>query len=158
MHGFEPTLFRAFIINVEISTNQLTPYLLEDRDSSYYQVPCRVTSHHERNSSSRLARYASNALRPSNVPMSKVGLRMLPLSRSDPLLLEFSSFMLDMLEVVDSPAELPKCVATRIRQEPEALFKTVETKQSGFRNRTLQFYRDRWQSGVSSGYDEVLVL
>jgi hypothetical protein len=31
-------LFRAFIINIEISTNRLTPYLSEDRDSSYYQV------------------------------------------------------------------------------------------------------------------------
>jgi hypothetical protein len=30
-------LFGAFVINVEISTNRLTPYLLEDRDSSYYQ-------------------------------------------------------------------------------------------------------------------------
>jgi hypothetical protein len=33
---FEPTLFGAFVINVEISTNRLTPYLSEDRDSSYY--------------------------------------------------------------------------------------------------------------------------
>jgi hypothetical protein len=31
-------LFGAFIINVEISTNRLTPYLSEDQDSSYYQV------------------------------------------------------------------------------------------------------------------------
>jgi hypothetical protein len=31
-------LFRAFIINVEISTIQLTPYLSKDRDSSYYQL------------------------------------------------------------------------------------------------------------------------
>jgi hypothetical protein len=31
-------LFGAFVINVEISTNRLTPYLSEDRDSSYYQV------------------------------------------------------------------------------------------------------------------------
>jgi hypothetical protein len=37
---------------------------------------------------------------------------MLPLSRSDPLLSEFPPFMLDVLEVVDSPAESPKCVAT----------------------------------------------
>jgi hypothetical protein len=29
-------LFGAFIINIEISTNRLTPYLLEDQDSSYY--------------------------------------------------------------------------------------------------------------------------
>jgi hypothetical protein len=31
-------LFGVFIINIEISTNRLTPYLSEDRDSSYYQV------------------------------------------------------------------------------------------------------------------------
>jgi hypothetical protein len=34
------------------------------------------------------------------------------LSRLDPLLLEFSLFMLDVLEVVDSPAESSKYVAT----------------------------------------------
>jgi hypothetical protein len=44
---------------------------------------------------------------------------MLPLSRSDPLLSEFPSFMLDVLEVVDSLAESPKCVATWIGQELE---------------------------------------
>jgi hypothetical protein len=42
------------------------------------------------------------------------GLRMLPLSRSDPLLSEFPPFMLDVLEVVDFPVESPKCVATQI--------------------------------------------
>jgi hypothetical protein len=31
-------LFKAFIINIKISTNRLTPYLSEDWDSSYYQV------------------------------------------------------------------------------------------------------------------------
>jgi hypothetical protein len=36
----------------------------------------------------------------------------LPLSRSDPLLPEFPPFILDVLEVVDPPAELSKCVAT----------------------------------------------
>jgi hypothetical protein len=45
---------------------------------------------------------------------------MLPLSRSDLLLSEFSTLMLDVLEVVNSPAESPKCVATRNEQEPEA--------------------------------------
>jgi hypothetical protein len=30
-------MFGAFVINVEISTNRLTQYLSEDRDSSYYQ-------------------------------------------------------------------------------------------------------------------------
>jgi hypothetical protein len=38
---------------------------------------------------------------------------MLPLSRSNQLLLEFPPFMLDVLEVVDSPVESPKCVRTR---------------------------------------------
>jgi hypothetical protein len=38
------------------------------------------------------------------------GLRMLPLSRSDLLVLEFSPFMLDLLEVVDSPMESSKYV------------------------------------------------
>jgi hypothetical protein len=83
-------------------------------------VPCRVTSQHERKSSSRLAWNASNALRPYSVKVSKVDLRMLPLSRLDPLLSKFPPFMLDVLEVVDSPAESPNCVATQIRQELKA--------------------------------------
>jgi hypothetical protein len=37
---------------------------------------------------------------------------MLPLSRSDPLLPGFSPFILDVLEVVNSPVELQTCVAT----------------------------------------------
>jgi hypothetical protein len=41
------------------------------------------------------------------------GLEDVPFSMSDPLWPEFSLFMLDVLEVVDSPAESPKCVATR---------------------------------------------
>jgi hypothetical protein len=49
-----------------------------------------------------------NTLRPSSIKVSKVGLRMSPLSRSDPLLSEFQHFMLDVLEVVNSPAESPK--------------------------------------------------
>jgi hypothetical protein len=83
-------------------------------------VPCHVTSPRDRKNSSRLVWYALNALRPSSIRVSKVGLRILPLSMSDPLLPEFPHFMLDMLEVVDSPAESPKCVATRIVQELEA--------------------------------------
>jgi hypothetical protein len=31
-------LFEAFIINIEISTNRLIPYLLGDWDSSYYHL------------------------------------------------------------------------------------------------------------------------
>jgi hypothetical protein len=34
------------------------------------------------------------------------------LLRSDPLVSEFPPFMLDVHEVVDSPAESPKCVYT----------------------------------------------
>jgi hypothetical protein len=57
-------------------------------------------------------RQASNALRPSSVKLSKVGLMMLFLLRSDPLVMVFPPFMLDMREVVGSTAESPKCVAT----------------------------------------------
>jgi hypothetical protein len=49
-----------------------------------------------------------------------VGLSMLPLSRFDPLWPEFPPFMLDVLEVVDSPAESPKFVATQNEQRLEA--------------------------------------
>jgi hypothetical protein len=68
----------------------------------------------------------------SSIKMSKVGLSMLLLSRSDPLVLEFSPFMLDVREVVDSPAESPKCVCTWIGQELEA---PVQNK----RNRIVWF-------------------
>jgi hypothetical protein len=46
---------------------------------------------------------------------------MLPFLRSDPLLPVFSPFMLDVLEVVDSPVESQKCVATQNEQELKAL-------------------------------------
>jgi hypothetical protein len=82
-------------------------------------IPCRITSQRERKSSSRLVWHASNAMRPSSIKVSKVGLRMLPLSRKDSLWLEFRPFMLDVLEVVDSPVKSPKCVATQIGQESE---------------------------------------
>jgi hypothetical protein len=75
-------------------------------------VLCHITSQHEMKGSSRLARYALNTLRPSFVLVSKVGLRILPLSWSDPFLSKFPPFMLDALEVVDSPVESLKCVAT----------------------------------------------
>jgi hypothetical protein len=75
-------------------------------------VPCHITSQHERKSSSRLARYTSNTLRPSSIKVSKVSLMMLPLSRSDPLWPKFPPFMLGMLEVFDSPVESPKYVTT----------------------------------------------
>jgi hypothetical protein len=50
-------------------------------------------------------------LQPSSIKVSKVGLRRLPLSRLDLLWLEVPPFMLDVLEVIDSPAESPKFVA-----------------------------------------------
>jgi hypothetical protein len=95
-------------------------------------ISCRVTSQCKRKSSLRSAMQASNACRPSSVKVSKVGLRMLPLSRLDLLLSEFPLFIFDVLEVVDSPAESPKCVATRIEQEPEA-------PNQNCRNRTARF-------------------
>jgi hypothetical protein len=57
---------------------------------------------------------------------------MLPLSRSDPLWLEFPPFMLDRLEVVDSLAELLKYVRTQNEQKPKA------TAQN-WANRMVQF-------------------
>jgi hypothetical protein len=57
---------------------------------------------------------------------------MLLLSRSDPLVPEFSPFMLDVCEVVDSPAELPKCVTTQIEQELKLLLEAAKTKYSSF--------------------------
>jgi hypothetical protein len=52
---------------------------------------------------------------PSSVKVSKVGLRILPLSSSDPLWPEFPPFMLDVLEVVDSLVESPKmCCNTKL--------------------------------------------
>jgi hypothetical protein len=38
------------------------------------------------------------------------------------------------------------------------LLKTIETEQSSFRNQTLRFCQDRWQSGAPSDCDEVLLL
>jgi hypothetical protein len=64
----------------------------------------------------------------SSIKVSMVGLMMLFLSRSDPLVPKFPPFMLDVREVVDSPAESSKCVATQIRQEPEA---HVQNRRNG---------------------------
>jgi hypothetical protein len=78
-----------------------------------------------------LVRYASNALRPSSVKVSKVDLRMLLLLRSDPLLPEFPPFTLDVLEVVDSPAESIGAERTYTKQEkPEHV--VWQTELSGF--------------------------
>jgi hypothetical protein len=59
-------------------------------------------------------------------------LMMLFLSRSDLSTSEFSFFMLDMLEVVDYPAESPKCVGRWIEQE-------LEAPVWNSKNRILQF-------------------
>jgi hypothetical protein len=60
------------------------------------------------------------------------GSRMLPMLRLDPLCPNFPPFMLDVLEVVDFPVELPKCVATRIEHE-------LEAPARNSRNRTTWF-------------------
>jgi hypothetical protein len=60
------------------------------------------------------------------------------LSRSDPLAPEFSPFMLDAHEVIDSPSESPKCVCTQNEQEAEALAQNRANR------------RVRWQLGASS--------
>jgi hypothetical protein len=87
-------------------------------------VLCHITSQCERKSSSRLARYASNALRPSSVRVSKVGLEMLPLSRLVPLLSEFPPFMLDVLD-----------------RNRKLLGETIETKLFGLANWMVRFCR-----------------
>jgi hypothetical protein len=89
-------------------------------------VPCRVTSQHERKSSSRLVWYASNALRPSSIKVSKVGLRILLLSRSDPLRPESPPFMLDVLEVIDSPAESSKMCCHTNQTETRSPFSKLQ--------------------------------
>jgi hypothetical protein len=76
-----------------------------------------------------------NTLRASFVKVSRIGLIMLFLSRSDPLVSEFPPFMFHVYEVVDSPAESPKCIATRIKQGPKAPARSC-------RNRAVRFCRD----------------
>jgi hypothetical protein len=75
--------------------------------------------------------------------VSKVALRMLFLSRSDPLLPEFPPFMLDVFEVVDSLVKLPKCVRTGNEQEREA---SAQNRV----NRTVRFCQLQRHSGASS--------
>jgi hypothetical protein len=45
---------------------------------------------------------------------------------------EFPPFMLHVLEVVDSPVELPKCVRTQNEQEPKALARKNKNQIVGF--------------------------
>jgi hypothetical protein len=110
---------------------------------SFRTVPCCVTSQRERKSSSRLVWYASNALRPSSVKVSKVGLRMLPLSRSDPLWLEFPSLMLDVLEVVVPSGVAKNVLPHEINRDRKPLLETAETGWSGLANWTVRFCQDR---------------
>jgi hypothetical protein len=66
-------------------------------------------------------------------------LMMLFLSRLDPLVSEFPPFMLDVREVVDSPAESPKVFAHEMNKSRKPLFEIGEIGHSGFRNWTLRF-------------------
>jgi hypothetical protein len=45
-----------------------------------------------------------------------------------------------------------------MNRDQKPLLKTVKTGLSSFRNRMVRFCRDRQQSGVPSGFDEVLLL
>jgi hypothetical protein len=64
---------------------------------------------------------------------------MLPLSRSDPLLLEFPPFILYVLEVIDSPVESSKYARTRNEQEPKAPSQNLGKPDGSI-----------WQTGLSS--------
>jgi hypothetical protein len=57
-----------------------------------------------------------------------------------------------------SPAESPKCVATRIRQEPEAHVKIGKTRLSGLSNQMVQFCRLRRHSRAPAALDEWVQL
>jgi hypothetical protein len=67
------------------------------------------------------------------------------------LVVDFPPFMLD---VVDSPAESPRYVATRNKQEPKAPIQQRENQTLRFGNRTIQFCRFRQQSGAPTALDD----
>jgi hypothetical protein len=101
---------------------------------------------------------ASNALRPFSIKISKVGLRMLPLSRSNPLLPEFPPFMLDVLELVDSSAESPNCVRTQNKQRPEAPARSCRNWTIWLGKLEGPVLWGRWLSGALPSFDEELLL
>jgi hypothetical protein len=83
---------------------------------------------------------------------------MLPLLRSDPLLPEFPPFMFDVLEVVYSSAESPKCVRTRNKQRPEAPARSCKNWTIRLGKPEGPVYQDRRLSGAPPGFDEELLL
>jgi hypothetical protein len=83
------------------------------------------------------------------------GSRMLPMLRLDPLCPNFPPFMLDVLEVVDSLAELLKCLPHESNTNQKPLLETIEIGQPGFWNWIVRFCQDRQQSGAPPGFDEV---
>jgi hypothetical protein len=77
---------------------------------------------------------------------------------SDPLWPEFPPFILDVLEIVESQRSRQNVLPHEMNRDCKPLPETVETGQSGFRNQMVQFCRDQRRSGVSPGFDEVLLL
>jgi hypothetical protein len=83
---------------------------------------------------------------------------MLPLSRSDPLLSEFPPFMLDVREVVDSPAESPNVFAREMNKSQKLLLETGQIGLSDLANWMVQFRQHQRQSGAPSTSGEGVLL
>jgi hypothetical protein len=62
---------------------------------------------------------------------------MLLLSKSDPLLSEFSPFMLDVFEVVDTPMSLQNMFTHEMNKSWKLLVETGQTGWSGLANPTI---------------------